>query len=233
MARPYMSSPVGLFVAIPIAAVVGILVLGVLVLVLAFLFLLLDNWLSGNPADVSLPRVTGQSDTAAENEPPEGSRPAQLTPSSGRPSAVREWGRWDSNPHWQDPKSCASAVGLRPQRQTPSSLRSLATWPVAFTPYCDCSILPSGPTTNVDLMTPTDFFPYSIFSPYAPYSSSTSCFASLSSGKLRPSRSRNFASFTGLSGEIPITAKPAAARLARLSRKSHACFVQPGVIAAG
>ena len=74
MARPYMSSPVGLFVAIPIAAVVGILVLGVLVLVLAFLFLLLDNWLSGNPADVSLPRVTGQSDTAAENEPPEGSQ---------------------------------------------------------------------------------------------------------------------------------------------------------------
>src|SRR6185437_7887368 len=26
------------------------------------------------------------------------------------------WGRWDSNPHWQDPKSCASAVGLRPRR---------------------------------------------------------------------------------------------------------------------
>jgi hypothetical protein len=25
------------------------------------------------------------------------------------------WGRWDSNPHWQEPKSCASAVGLRPQ----------------------------------------------------------------------------------------------------------------------
>src|SRR5450631_1174277 len=25
------------------------------------------------------------------------------------------WGRWDLNPHWQDPKSCASAVGLRPR----------------------------------------------------------------------------------------------------------------------
>ena len=43
------------------------------------------------------------------------------------------WGRWDSNPHWQDPKSCASAVGLRPRngnapaRQTPRSLRSRAT----------------------------------------------------------------------------------------------------------
>src|SRR5215469_1549304 len=92
------------------------------------------------------------------------------------------WGRWDSNPHWQDPKSCASAIGLRPQppggaggggAQTPSSLRSLATWPVAFTAYCACSILPSAPTTKVDLMTPTDFFPYSIFSPYARYASST------------------------------------------------------------
>jgi len=53
------------------------------------------------------------------------------------------------------------------------------------------------------------------------------------SGNVRPSRSANFASFAGLSGEIPITANPAAARLDRLSRKSHASFVQPGVIAAG
>jgi len=50
-------------------------------------------------------------------------------------------------------------------RHTPSSLRSLATWPVAFTAYCACSIFPSAPTTKVDLMTPTDFFPYIIFSP--------------------------------------------------------------------
>ena len=28
--------------------------------------------------------------------------------------AASKWGRWDSNPHWQDPKSCASAIGLRP-----------------------------------------------------------------------------------------------------------------------
>ena|ERR1700722_10696862 len=28
---------------------------------------------------------------------------------------VHRWGRWDSNPHWQDPKSCASAIGLRPR----------------------------------------------------------------------------------------------------------------------
>jgi hypothetical protein len=72
MARPYMSSPVGLFVAIPIAAVVGILVLGVLVLVLAFLFILLENRFDGNPAGVSRPRVTGPADTGAEDEPPEG-----------------------------------------------------------------------------------------------------------------------------------------------------------------
>ncbi len=26
-----------------------------------------------------------------------------------------QWGRWDLNPHCQDPKSCASAVGLRPR----------------------------------------------------------------------------------------------------------------------
>ena len=34
-------------------------------------------------------------------------------------------------------------------------------------------------------------------------------------------------------GEMPITAIPASFSSARLSRKSHACFVQPGVIAAG
>ena len=71
MARPYMSSPVGLFVAIPIAAVVGILLLGVLVLIIAFLFIVLENWLGGNPAGVSRPQVTGPADTEAENEPPE------------------------------------------------------------------------------------------------------------------------------------------------------------------
>ena len=62
------------------------------------------------------------------------------------------------------PLGYGPALGTQ-RRQTPSSVRSLATWPVAFTAYCACSMLPSGPTTNVDLMTPTDFFPYSIFSP--------------------------------------------------------------------
>src|SRR5215467_11568027 len=30
------------------------------------------------------------------------------------PEASQLWGRWDSNPHCQVPKTCASAVGLRP-----------------------------------------------------------------------------------------------------------------------
>ncbi len=79
------------------------------------------------------------------------------------------WGRWDSNPHCQEPKSCAScrwatapasgdAAGFV-LRQTPSSARSRATCPVAFTAYCAFSILPSRSTTKVDRMTPTDFLP--------------------------------------------------------------------------
>ena len=49
--------------------------------------------------------------------------------------------------------------------QTPSSARSRATWPVALTAYWAFSTRPSAPTTNVDLITPTVFLPYSIFSP--------------------------------------------------------------------
>jgi len=37
----------------------------------------------------------------------------------------------------------------------------------------------------------------------------------------------------GLSGEMPSTVMPAEFSSARLSRKSQACLVQPGVIAAG
>jgi hypothetical protein len=68
MARPYMSSPLGLFVAIPIAAVVGVLLLGVLVLVLAFLFILLEDWLGGDPAGVLPSRAAGRADAEAEAE---------------------------------------------------------------------------------------------------------------------------------------------------------------------
>ena len=38
---------------------------------------------------------------------------------------------------------------------------------------------------------------------------------------------------SGLSGEMPTTSSPASLSSARLSRKSHACLVQPGVDAAG
>jgi hypothetical protein len=73
MARPKVSSPAGLFIAVPIAAVVGVLVLGVLVLLVAFFFLWLDDMLAGDPAQVSRsrPRVTGPDDTEPEKEPPE------------------------------------------------------------------------------------------------------------------------------------------------------------------
>ena len=57
--------------------------------------------------------------------------------------------------------------------------------------------------------------------------------SSESSGIVRASRSRNFASFAGLSLETPSTSYPAPRRLSRESVKSQACLVQPGVIAAG
>ncbi len=75
--------------------------------------------------------------------------------------------------------------------------------------------------------------PYICFSPKAPHAVSTSLSTSESSGNVSPSASRNFASFAGLSGEIPTTSRPASPSSARLSRKSQACLVQPGVLAAG
>ncbi|SHU63385.1 Uncharacterised protein [Mycobacteroides abscessus subsp. abscessus] len=94
-------------------------------------------------------------------------------------------------------------------------------------------MLPFSSTTNVDRMTPSTIFPYSFFSPKAPYAVSVVLSGSESSGKFTPSRSRNLASFSGLSGEMPMTSRPASLSSARLSRKSHACLVQPGVMAAG
>lgn len=43
--------------------------------------------------------------------------------------------------------------------QAPISVRSLATWPVALTPYMAFSILPSASITNVDLITPMVVLP--------------------------------------------------------------------------
>lgn len=53
MARPYLSRPVMLFVAVPIAAVVGMLVLGVLVLVVAIVLVAAAN-------DVDMPFTFGR-----------------------------------------------------------------------------------------------------------------------------------------------------------------------------
>ena len=47
------------------------------------------------------------------------------------------------------------------------------------------------------------------------------------------SRSRNFASLAGESGEMPSTSYPWAYSDDSESVKSQACLVQPGVIAAG
>ncbi len=89
--------------------------------------------------------------------------------------------RWDSNPHWRAPKARASAVGLRrPCRisgalgarpghrvraQTPRSLRSLATWPVARTLYSALPMRPWASITKVDRITPVTVLPYICFSP--------------------------------------------------------------------
>ena len=43
MARPYLTRPVALFVAVPVAAVAGLLVLGVLALAVAVLIAALDS----------------------------------------------------------------------------------------------------------------------------------------------------------------------------------------------
>ncbi len=104
---------------------------------------------------------------------------------------------------------------------------------VARTLYCATSILPSSSTRNVERMTPWTTLPYIFFSPNAPHAVSVAFSGSDSSGKVRPSLSRNFASLAGLSGEIPTTSRPAPLSSSRLSRKSHACLVQPGVLAAG
>ncbi len=75
-----------------------------------------------------------------------------------------------------------------------------ATWPVAFTLYSARSTLPSSSTTTVERMTPTTVLPYSFFSPKAPYASRTCLSGSPTSVTFRFSCSRNFASFSGLSG---------------------------------
>ncbi|SKY68028.1 Uncharacterised protein [Mycobacteroides abscessus subsp. abscessus] len=125
-----------------------------------------------------------------------------------------------------------NSVRSAPVGHTDRSRLSLATCPVARTLYCASSMVPWS-TRNVDLITPVTVLPYSFFSPNAPHSVITDLSGSDSRGNVRPSASANLASFSGLSGEIPTTAIPCPSSSARLSRKSHACLVQPGVDAAG
>lgn len=54
MARPYISSPAALFIAVPVAAVAGMLILGVLVVILWVLFFIAEN-------DVEIPLDFGSS----------------------------------------------------------------------------------------------------------------------------------------------------------------------------
>jgi hypothetical protein len=53
MARPYIFRPVALFVAVPAAAIAGLLVLGVLALIITVLFVALAN--GDLPVDIDLP----------------------------------------------------------------------------------------------------------------------------------------------------------------------------------
>jgi hypothetical protein len=59
--------------------------------------------------------------------------------------------------HWE----CVACL----QASSPSSRRSLATWPVALTLYCATSTLPCSSTTNVERITPCTVLPYICFSP--------------------------------------------------------------------
>ncbi len=75
--------------------------------------------------------------------------------------------------------------------------------------------------------------PYSFFVPYAPYAVITVLPASDSKVIVRFSWSRKRASLAVASGEIPSTSIPSPASDSRAAVKSPACFVQPGVDAAG
>ena len=77
------------------------------------------------------------------------------------------------------------------------------------------------------------FFDTVAYGPSASTSPRDSEAPSDSSRKGSRSASLNSASRAGASGETPITVTSCAASRVMLSRKSHACFVHPGVIAAG
>ena len=75
--------------------------------------------------------------------------------------------------------------------------------------YCATAILPFSSTTNVDRITPCTVLPYIFFSPKAPHAVSTSRRDPTAAGRSAFWSSRNLASFAGLSGEMPMTSRPA------------------------
>ena len=95
------------------------------------------------------------------------------------------------------------------------------------------SIVPSSSTTKVERMTPGHGLAVELLLALGAVRLSARRSGSDSSGNVMRSRSRNFGELLRRSGEMPTTSYPAACREASESRKSHACVVQPGVMAAG
>ena len=91
------------------------------------------------------------------------------------------------------------------EAQTPSSERSFATWPLALTLYMARSIFASGSMTNVDLMTPDVLLAVEVLLAPGAIGLQDLVVGVAEQRKVKPSRSRNFASFSGLSGLIPTT----------------------------
>jgi hypothetical protein len=65
---------------------------------------------------------------------------------------VLDWGRHGRT-------LCRGSDRMSQRQSRPRSLRSFATWPVAFTLYCACSTFPSSSMTKVDRMTPVTVLP--------------------------------------------------------------------------
>ena len=89
-------------------------------------------------------------------------------------------------------------------------------------------------TTKVERITPVTVLAVELLLPErAPRGSTRHGRRRSAAGTSCPSASRNFTSLAGVSGLIPRTSRPPPSRSVRLSRKSQACFVHPGVEAAG
>src|SRR5690625_3275399 len=114
-----------------------------------------------------------------------------------------------------------------------SSSRSWATCPWASTLYCASATAPSGVTTKVERSTPSKVLPLIVFSPQLPHARATCAPSSERSGNVSCSSAANFSRSASGSAEIPTTVYPAPTSEARLSRKSQASVVHPGVAALG